>query len=410
MKTPLIVLFCAIGLAGHAQEQLSDAPPPEPAPVPVPAPRPVAAPAAVWTPPPTVFPALNSVYDRLQARKAAWKLPLSLGAWHWWHAAPDGKLSYGDTGAEGTFFYVLKADPTSQLAGDLFKSTGIHTEIRFNDGDKFRGFFDSHLWVYEAYAWAYSDLGTIKLGKIWKRFGQDWDGSFWGGTAYYDGFKLNPDWGLSWERQIELGSAFSLSTHAQFFFREDGINGALGYADPESIPGFTRRNTGLLRAALTYRANSKTSFDAGLSGEIGRVASERLDVADQQISGWAFDAGMRYTIRPNLKLRAFGEWMESVGVRSPYRYVSGGASNRLVNTNLGVQLIHGPVSYRSQVSLGRDYNPAGKQKITIHGVTVALAKNVDLYLERVRWTVRPGYTDTDLVFNDGWELVLNWRL
>ena len=68
----------------------------------------------------------------------------------------------------------------------------------------FRSFFDEKVWFYELYAWLdRRRLGKFKAGKIWKRFGLDWDGTFWGNVQYYDGMKLDPDWGVSWEKHLQ---------------------------------------------------------------------------------------------------------------------------------------------------------------------------------------------------------------
>ena len=81
-----------------------------------------------------------------------------------------------------------------------------------------------------------------------------------------------------------------------------------------------------------------------------------------------------------------------------------------MDTLLGLHVRHGMITYRVGRSTGRDYHPDGQQLIWIGGVTVALAKNIDCYVERVRWTVRPAFFKQDLTFNDGWELALHWRL
>ncbi len=373
---------------------------------------PAPAPAGEWTLPPSVFPTVDTWYDGYLAKKATWTVPLTLGGWHWWHADRDGSFHYGTKDASGTFFFSLAADPTKIVTpGTGFvKSYGAHVEARVNDGDKFRSFFPSRLWTYDSYLWAYTDVGTFKAGQVWQRFGLDWDDSFWGGTAYFDGFKLNPDWGLSWEKTRFVNDRLTVDTFAQFYFHEDGINGAISYADPESVPGLTREHTLNLRALAKYALAEGVKFEFGVSAQTAKITSDRRDIAAQRTRGVAFDASLRYTVRKDLELRVFGEWLRNSGAISPYRYVSGGASAVIVDTILGAQIHHGPITYRSEISTGRDRQPNGRQQITINGVTIALAKNTDLYIERVRWTVRPGYLPYDLTFDDGWEVVLNWRL
>ena len=360
--------------------------------------------------PPTVFKELDQAYDRLQAFKYAHQIPLTLGAWQWWHADRGKALHYGTKDASGTFFFYLTADPTRPLTGGPVKSVGAHVEVRVNDGDKFRGFFSSRLWTYDSYLWAYTSYGTFKAGQVRKCIGRDWDDSFWGGTAYFDGFKLNPDWGVSWENTHVFDARLSLASFAQFFVHEDGINGSLGYAEPESIPGFTAKNTVVLRTVAKFKASERVQLELGLSGQVGGIASSRWDIGSQQTTACAVDLSVHYTLRKDLDLKVFGEVLQSEGAISPYRYVSGGASTRIVDTLLGLHVRHGMITYRVGRSTGRDYHPDGQQLIWIGGVTVALAKNIDCYVERVRWTVRPAFFKQDLTFNDGWELALHWRL
>jgi len=394
MRPSFLLLMVVLG-AGSVRAQIAAAP---------------AAPVAANFLPDTLSRRLDDFYDQGLAWKARADLPLSLGAWHWWTAGPDGKLRYGTPAARGTFFFFLTADPMRTVPSSSMKSFGAHVELRVNDGDKFRGFFNSRLWTYDSYVWAYTDAGTFKAGQIGKRFGVDWDDSFWGGTAYFDGFKLNPDWGVSWEKHRPLDAKLTLDTFAQFFVHEDGVNGALVFSDPESIPGFSGRNTGVVRLALKHQTSAQLRFEAALSGQAGTITSKRFDIASQRLRSVALDAAVHYAFRRDLELKIFGEWLSSQGALSPYRYVSGGASERIVDTIAGVQLRHGPVQYRSELSTGRDYRPGGKQKLTINGVTLAIAKNANLFIERVRWTVRPDYLRSDLIFEDGWEVVLNWRL
>jgi hypothetical protein len=57
-----------------------------------------------------------------------------------------------------------------------------------------------------------------------------WDDSFFGNILFYDGLKLNPDYGASVEGQVNgKGGVLSLSYAAQFFLNSDGIDGGIDF-------------------------------------------------------------------------------------------------------------------------------------------------------------------------------------
>ena len=68
---------------------------------------------------------------------------------------------------------------------------------------------------------------------------------------------------------------------------------------------------------------------------------------------------------------------------------------------------------RVNYSAGFDDNPYGWQQMWVPGVTVALTKNVDFYIDLVRWDV---YNNANAVatnghreIEDGVSFVINWR-
>src|SRR5205814_464154 len=71
---------------------------------------------------------------------------------------------------------------------------GLHIQARARDS-KFRPYFDSNVWLQEAYAFAKTPAGELHVGKIYRRVGLFWDGSFFGNVQYFNGLKLNPDYG-----------------------------------------------------------------------------------------------------------------------------------------------------------------------------------------------------------------------
>ena len=165
----------------------------------------------------------DNLVDQAFESVLGWKndlpVPIKVGAWHWyaWDLTGNNAGGYGIPGLRGTYWWEIIADPTIDL--DDGTKIGIHSNLRLRDGDNFRSFFDSKFWFYELYAHVSTEeLGTLKAGQVWKRFGLDWDGVFFGNTAYFDGFKLDPDYGLSWEKTTQLDDNLSVDTFANSSF------------------------------------------------------------------------------------------------------------------------------------------------------------------------------------------------
>ena len=363
----------------------------------------------------TLFPnsCPETLYDSLQGYKQQYHLPISVEAWHWQHQNNGGpnKSGYGIPGIRGTYYWALKADPELTLDPDgLFTKMGVHSELRIREQDKFRSFFTTRTWFWELYGWVDTPAGRFKGGKIWRRFGLDWDGSFWGNVQYYDGFKLNPDLGLSWENTWNVSDGFKVDGFAQFFIHEDGINGSIAGSDSESVVGSNQRNTGVVRLIPTWTFSDQSTLALGLSGLAGEIVNNPMHVSvpDQVLGSWAVD--LTYN---TARWKVFGEVLQAYGVRNPVRYTSGGPSNLTTDVLVGTHYRQGPVTYRVSYSAGFDENPSGWQQIWVPGVTIALTKNIDFYAEWSRWDVsRPSGAvapSGNRVFQDGFNFVINWR-
>ncbi len=362
--------------------------------------------------------------DRLGDAVTKWKedrrLPITLGAWHWWHVNnggpyPDG---YGIPRLGDTYYYYLTADFERDVSWGDVSQVGAYAHLRFRDGgDPLRAFY-SHTaaWFDTAFVWASTDWGLLKAGAIWKRFGLDWDGSWWGPVQYADGYKLDTDWGIAWEDIPAMQDGFKIDRFVQFFFHENAVSGAWTGADPEGVNGSSERNTLVLRMVPTWQLAEDKTLAIGASALVGRIENEPLvSLARQQgvyaTSGgeaemaWAVDA--TYT-RGHFK--AFGEVMQSYGVRSPVRYVSGGPSDRLTAALVGFEQGCGPLTVRFSYSVGFDDNPAATNHLFVPGVTLAVSRNLDLHVEYVRQHVRGHAAAESIEFEDGVQILLNWHL
>lgn len=344
------------------------------------------------------------VWDDLQKRKDA-LLPITLGAWHWWRIPTGGPDSdgYGSSSLPGTYYYYLMLDPWWETGQEAIQRVGLHTELRFREKNAFRGSNDALVWPFEMYAWASTSIGVFKAGQIRRKFGIEWDGSFYGNVAYYDGFKLNADIGVSWEHTFWIKPKFSVEAHAQFFFREDGITPGLIGADTESTSVFRLQNNAIFRVVPTWWFSPTSSLALGLSASVGHVKAQDAAYSDHAFSVWGVD--LTYT---RGQFKAYTEFLQRNGAVNPVRYVSGGMSSQTTDVIVGLSYITGPVTWRATYSAGFDRHPGGRQHMFVPGATIAITKNLDLYLEYVYW--RAGASGASAVtFENGFQAALNWR-
>jgi hypothetical protein len=96
------------------------------------------------------------------------------------------------------------------------------------------------------------------------------------------------------------------------------------------------------------------------------------------------------------------------GVRNGTHYVTGGPSDRIEDYVLVLERPLGPVTLRACWTSGRIHDPDGEQTMWILGGNVALIRNVDLYLEYVRWTAQAAGAD-EVMLEDGFQIVLSWH-
>ncbi len=333
------------------------------------------------------------------------KFPVTGGAWHWFHQSLIGRGGgYGIPGIRDTYFWYLYGDPVYDL-GDGRK-VGGHAELRLRETDSFRSFIDDQVWFWEAYGYIeHEELGKLKAGQVFKQFGLFWDGVFFGNAPYFDGMKLDADYGLSWEKTTEVDDCFSVASFVQFFFHEDQSNGSFPGGDAESVVDYTERNTGVVRLVPTWKRSDGSVIEFGLSGLVGEIDSRTPTLRDQTVFAYAVD--VTYTKGP---WKLFAEGAQTFGIINPRRYVSGGPSNRITNVLAGVHYTRGPITYRCSYSNSIDDNPRAIQNMVLAGMTVAVTKSIDFYLEYVSERVdgaddpsRNGY------FFHGLEWVVNWR-
>jgi len=259
-------------------------------------------------------------------------------------------------------------------------------------------------------------MGCFEQATIWKRFGIDWDDTWWGPAQYFDGYKLDTDWGIAWEHRPVFEGGFKVDKYAQFFFHENGINGSLVGADPESVIGSSEQNTLVARAVPTWQFGEGHELAIGGSVLVGQIKNAPIlhlatrpgsyvSPGDQVEFAWGVDA--TYT---QGRFKTYAEFMQSYGIRSPERYVSGGPSNRLTAVLAGARYEWEKLAFRFNYSAGFDANPSGTQHMFMPSATLALTPNVDLWVEYVRSYVRGHASAGDFDLENGIQFLIHWHI
>ncbi len=350
---------------------------------------------------------LDTAFDDWNAWKAESGIPVNMGAYHWFHVNNGGPYptGYGIPGIRGTYFYYLQLDPQTKTGDAAIPNVGLHVDFRFRDSSEpLRPFYDNPYWFQELYGWIDTGFGRIKLGQIWKRFGLDWDNSWWGSVPYFDAFKANPDYGMSWERHGTVSGNLQLDSYVQYFAAQDGVNGSVVGSDPESVPGAKVRNGGVVRLVPTWTFADLSTLSVGTSVLAREILGITPSGGGNTQEAFGFD--VNYT---KDAVNIFSEALRSYGIVNPVRYVSGGPSNRINDFLAGASYRYGPMLFRFSWSAGFDEHPSGHQYLSIPGVTWTLTKNLSLYTEYVRWDITRS-TGQHVTAEDGGQLVLYWHL
>ena len=186
-------------------------------------------------------------------------------------------------------------------------------------------------------------------------------------------------------------------------------------ADPLSVNGSSEVNQFVGRVVPTWRLSAQESLALGLSGLVGEIRNGPLlslvgmpqlypSPGNETLSAWAVD--LTYT---HGNFRAFVEGLQAFGELSPANYVSGGPSNRVSDVLMGFNWTQGPITYRASYSMGFDDNPSGTQYLFVPGVTVALTRNVEFYLDYALQEVRHSGQHDFTPLENGVQAVLHWH-
>ena len=192
---------------------------------------------------------LDDIDLQFKQFKKDYHCPITLSAWHWFHINTGGPLAsgYGIPGENGTYYYSLEANPEFDVEFGSFTKAGAYADVRLRDGGTpFRQFSIPEKPGLIRLTRGHADPAVLKAGLVWRRFGSDWDGSFWGNAQYFDGFKLATGWGLSWEITPEMQDGWKVDRSFIFSSADYLTVPSLGRSDQRGR--FVRAERGVVRS------------------------------------------------------------------------------------------------------------------------------------------------------------------
>ncbi len=356
----------------------------------------------------SVLPADNPI-DGLMKKALASKdwfdFPVNVGGWHWWNIDTGGvgNGGYGSAGFRGTYAYYVIGQPSVTLEDG--SKIGGFVFFAGRDGDAYRTFYSRNFWFLEGYAsYSNDELGTLKGGLVNNKFGLDGYIGFIGTAPYFDGFIMDADYGVSWEKTHEVCDDLSIDTFAQFFFHDGEWNGSLRNHDAESVANLHERNTAVFRAVPKWKLADDSTIAWGVSGMVGHIDSDIAGFSSGTRSVWGTD--LDYYKGP-LNLR--GEILQINGPTVPNRFASGGPSNRITSMTAEAAYTVGPVKYRGVYSASHDSNPDGRQNIWSLGAVTQVTPNVRVFTEYSEWTVDGNAFVGAATIIEGVQIVVNWQ-
>ena len=259
---------------------------------------------------------------------------------------------------------------------------GLHVQGRARDS-KLRSFFLSNIWFQEAYAWAKTPVGDAHVGKVYRKVGIFWDDSFFGNVQYFNGLKLNPDYGAELVGSKPFAGA-TVDYSAQYFNNNDHVAGSEPGRDVESDPNARLSGTWTARVAPAWKLSNDTKVTAGLSGLSGRI--DRTNGQDFRMTQAAGDVTLawRNSISYVELLHQNGE---SFDVHHPDGRLGYDDSNYLlagtrwqVLPRLNARVNYSRVKYRGHDETETEIVP---------GAVVSIRKNMSLITEYDWWRTRP---------------------
>ena len=250
---------------------------------------------------------------------------------------------------------------------------GFHSDYRLRT-TKLRSFFPGNTWLQEGYVRYETPYGEFRAGSFYRRVGLAWDGSFFGNIQYFDGLKLDPEFGVGFQGAHDFLPRLSAHYSAQYFSTDARINGSLPGRDFVSEPGARAKNDLTARFAPVLHFSRDASLTVGGSlahGAIDRDAGPN-NTRDQFAADATLQTGPLLTYGEILRQNVHG-----VVVLPPQN-----ASYILA----GVRWARGRYQPRFNFSQGNYYGFSGRREYILQpGVTVRLTDGFYFIYEYDFW-------------------------
>lgn len=287
-----------------------------------------------------------------------------------------------DGADDKTEVYALFVEVDREEGGWAF-----HGQARLRD-TKLRPFFPSNVWLQEiwvAYRLPNPPL-TFRAGKIYQRLGRFWDASFFGNIHYFDGLKLDPEFGAEAVATLPLGAA-AVELTGQYLAESDRVNGALAERDIEGFED-SREEDGIALgfrltappASLAGRPLSSTLGVSGLREHARWTILGGTEPVDAQLDHLAID--VEVGLRP---LIAYAEWTRRSVDDVPAAARASLAGSRATYWLAGAQLRLGRLQIRYNYSHGRYDDARLAERIHQPGFTLTLTDGIHAILEYDDW-------------------------
>lgn len=214
---------------------------------------------------------------------------------------PEIKVAGIDVGGDVYLYqYVPTGVPGAQPKFELYAFSvqldgqhgpwGFHSDYRLRT-TKLRSFFPGNTWLQQGYVRYRTPVGEFRAGSFYRRVGLDWDDSFFGNIQYFDGLKLDPEFGVGFEGAHPLAGRLSAEYSAQYFSTDARVNGSLPGRDFVSEAGARAKNDVTARFAPVWHFNDWASLTLG--GSLARGTIDRDNGPHDSRSQVAADATLK---------------------------------------------------------------------------------------------------------------------
>jgi len=147
---------------------------------------------------------------------------------------------------------------------------GFYADYRFRT-TKLRSFFPGNTWLQQGYVRYRTPYGEFKAGSFYRRVGLEWDDSFFGNIEYFDGFMLDPEFGVGFDGSHELSRRLGAEYSMQYFSTSAPVNGSLPGRDFVSEPGARAKNDVTARFGPVWHFSDWASLNVGGSFAQGTI-------------------------------------------------------------------------------------------------------------------------------------------